>query len=53
MLTVTVENPEMVLATAVFERILMKIAVAWAGLSLFDCHQAVKNVKNCSVIESF
>jgi len=31
----------------------MKIAVARAGLSLFDCHQAVKNDKNCSVIESF
>ena len=39
--TMTVQSPENVLATAIFEWFSARIAVAWAGFAVFDCHQAV------------
>ena len=40
--TMTVQSPENVLATAVFEYLQSQNAVARAGFSGFDCHQAIE-----------
>ena len=39
---VTVENPEVVLATAIFEHLQSQNAVARVGFAGFDCHQATE-----------
>ena len=44
----TVENPEVVLATVVCECFLAQIAVELAGFADFDCYQANENDKNDS-----
>ena len=38
----TVENPEVVLATAIFEHLQSQNAVARVGFAGFDCHQATE-----------
>jgi hypothetical protein len=39
--TLTVANPEMIIATAVFECFPSQIAVVWASFVEYDCHQAI------------
>ena len=48
-----VENQKRIISTAVLEYFPAQIAVARAGFVGFDCHQSVKNIKNCSISKTF